>query len=215
MSGVPAPGRTVERVRARPDGLVRPALPVPEVVAALMAGPCPVADLVAAPAIGGKSMDRVVILGCRAVLILRRDREIAPATRAAGGRQVVAAHTGQALGVRVVESQRVQRQMIRPELEGALERVHPPDQRAVGNVVEEVEIHRCDAASAGRGDRVRDVGRLMAPAETAKLDRIEALGAVRDPVDPGPRQGGGVATLIGSGVGFDADLGIGRREPGL
>ena len=45
---VPAAERAIERVRARADRLVRPALPVGEVVPALVARRGPVADLVAA-----------------------------------------------------------------------------------------------------------------------------------------------------------------------
>ena len=48
--GLPAPDRAVEGVRARTDGLDRSALPVGEVVAALVTGPGPVRQLVAAEA---------------------------------------------------------------------------------------------------------------------------------------------------------------------
>ena len=71
---VPAPGDAVEGVGARTDRLVRPALPVDEVVPALVAGPRPVADLVAAPAVLGQAVDGVVVLGGGPILVLGRAR---------------------------------------------------------------------------------------------------------------------------------------------
>ena len=89
--GVPAPRRPVERVGPGPDRLVRQPPPVGEVVAALVAGPGPVRDLVAAPAVGGQADDRVVVLRRGPVLVLLRPRRRAPAPRAGRRRQVVAA----------------------------------------------------------------------------------------------------------------------------
>ncbi len=93
---IPAPGHAVEGVRAGTDGLVRPALPVGEVVAALVARPCPVADLVAVPAVR-QAVDGVVVLGRGAVLVLGRSRRRPPAARARRRRQVVAARRRSAL----------------------------------------------------------------------------------------------------------------------
>ena len=88
---VPAPRDAVEGVRARPDRLVRPALPVDEVVPALVPGPRPVADLVAAPAVLGEAVDGVVVLGRGAILVLgrARGRRASDARRrwSAGGRR--------------------------------------------------------------------------------------------------------------------------------
>ena len=88
---VPAPGHAVEGVRAGTDRLVRPALPVDEVVPALVARPRPVADLVAAPAVVGQPVDGVVVLRGGAILVLGGPRGRAPAAGArrwsAGGRR--------------------------------------------------------------------------------------------------------------------------------
>ena len=113
-----------------PDRLVRPALPVDEVVPALVAGPRPVADLVAVPAVLGQAMDGVVVLGRGAILVLGRACGRAPATRAGRRRQVVAAGPGQPLGVGVVEGQGVERQVVGLEGERRLERLDPVDQRS-------------------------------------------------------------------------------------
>src|SRR4029079_9731466 len=106
-----------EGVCAGSDRLVGPTLPIGEVVPALMPRPGPVGDLV--PTIAGavQGDGGVVILLRRAVLVLRRDGLVAPAPGAAGRRQVVAPRAGQALGHRVVEGQRVQRQVIRVEIQ--------------------------------------------------------------------------------------------------
>ena len=88
---VPAPARPVERVRPRPDRLVRASLPVGEVVAALVPRPRPVRDLVATEAGRGEALDGDVVLRGRPVVVLLVDRLRPPATRAraasAGGRR--------------------------------------------------------------------------------------------------------------------------------
>ena len=71
---VPAPRDAVEGVGARPDRLVRPTLPVDEVVPALVPGPRPVADLVAVPAVLGQAVDGVVVLRRGTILVLGRAR---------------------------------------------------------------------------------------------------------------------------------------------
>ena len=74
-----------------PDRLVRPALPVGEVVAALVAGPRPVADLVAAPAgLGQAVRRRGGTARPRGPRPARAGRSVAPAARAARRRQVIA-----------------------------------------------------------------------------------------------------------------------------
>ena len=102
--GVPAPGHAIEGVRAGPDRLVRPALPVGQVVPALVPGPRPVRDLVAAEPGVGQGHDGVVVLGRGAVLVLPG----ADAARASGARPCVVGRwspsgAGQALGIGVVE----------------------------------------------------------------------------------------------------------------
>src|SRR5690349_6450990 len=102
---------------ARADGLVRTALPIREVVAALVTGQRPVGDLVAAPAVLAQERDRVVVLRRRAILVLVRTRSIPPPAGARRRRQVIPELPGQALGVGVVERQRVERQMVGSEVE--------------------------------------------------------------------------------------------------
>ena len=160
MRGVPAAGRTVERMGARPDRLVRPALPVGEVVAALVARPRPVADLVAAPAVGRRDGGR------RGGTAPRRDPR--PARRSPASRQRRAPRrvgrwspSGpvRPSAVGVVERQGIQREVVRLEVERGFERVDPRVERAARDVVEQVEVDRGDAALAGAVDRVPDVGR--------------------------------------------------------
>ena len=106
-------------MRARADALERQALPVREVVADLVPGPRPVRDLVAAVAGRGEAvLGERVLLGS-AVLVLTGASTLAPAPRAAGRREVVAARS--ALGVRIVERQRVQREVVRLEREGGVD----------------------------------------------------------------------------------------------
>src|SRR5204863_6534542 len=76
-------------------------------------------------------------------------------------------------------------------------------------------VDRGDPAPASVVDRVRDVGRAMATTQPSELTRLEALGAERDAVDPGPGEGPRVATFVGAGVRLDQ---IGRascRERGV
>ena len=143
-------GRAVGRVRARPgsrrgaprssaastpskawapgpDRLVRPALPVGQVVAALVAGPGPVA----------RSRSRAKPAAREPVGRRGRTSPAARSSswpgrgraRASGGRrrrrQVVAARAGQALGVGVVEGQGVERQVVGLEGERRVERRAP------------------------------------------------------------------------------------------
>ena len=179
---VPAPRDAVEGVRARPDRLVRPALPVDEVVPALVAGPRPVADLVAAPAVLGQAVDGVVVLGRGPILVLGRARGRAPATRAGGRRQVVAAGPGQPFGVGVVEGQRVEREVVGREGERRLERLDPVDQGRVGHVVQEVEADRARCRPRAPRRRVR---RRRPPGGA------DPAAEARPPTSPGRRSRGG------------------------
>jgi len=65
--------------------------------------------------------------------------------------------------------QGVQREMVGLECNGGLERLHPGPDRAVGQVIEEIEIDRGDAAQPRFGDCVEDVDRTMPPPQTAEL----------------------------------------------
>ena len=47
----------------------------------------------------------------------------------------------------------------------------------------------------------------MAPPEALQLARLQRLGADRERVHPSRTEGGQVADLVGSGVGFQRDLG--------
>ena len=79
---VPASRHAVERVGTGPDRLVRLAGPVRRVVAPLVPGPRPIADLVAVPAGVGEAVDSVMVLGCGPVLVLDRPCLGPPAARA-------------------------------------------------------------------------------------------------------------------------------------
>src|SRR5207253_9592121 len=103
----PAARGAVERMRPGSDRLVRSPLPVDLVVAALVSGSSPVADLVTTPSVGAEPMNGVVVLGGGPVLVLLRDRDIAPPAGAAARGQVIAVRAGQPLGIRIVEGQGV------------------------------------------------------------------------------------------------------------
>src|SRR5439155_20092401 len=101
-----------ECVRPGADRLVRQAAPVGEVMAALMARAGPVADLV--PLVPGSRQPAVGDLVHRrgAVVVLAAPRLLAPAACAGTEREVVPGWPRQPLCIRVVERQRVQRQVI-------------------------------------------------------------------------------------------------------
>ena len=126
MTGlVPAPRDAVERVRSRTDRLVRAALPVHEVVTALVTGPAPVGDLVAAIARRAQSIHgQLVVLG-RAVIGLLGDRGLPPATSPRSSRQVIAQRTGQPLAVRIVQRERIGRDVVRDQRQGRIQSARP------------------------------------------------------------------------------------------
>ncbi len=128
--GVPAPVEAVEGMGARPDGFDRTALPVGEVVPALMPGPGPVRQLVSTEAGLGQAMRR---RGGTSRRPGRRPGPSAPARASVAPRRSSAGDrrpARSALGVRVVEDQGIQRQVVRAEAERALEAVGPGRQRS-------------------------------------------------------------------------------------
>ena len=157
--------RSGRRTRARPGRRASngSALPVREVVPGLVPGPRPVRDLVVAVARGGQAiLGKGVLLG-RAVLVLPGASTLAPSPRAARHGQVIAA-----LGV--VERQRVQRQVVRLECEGGVERRGPRSDGLAGRVVQQVDVHRRDPGRSRLPDGGRDVVRASAavPAPAAR-----------------------------------------------
>ena len=160
-------------------------------------------------------MDGVVVLGSRAVLVLEWSRVRPPAARAGGRRQVVAVGTGQAFGVRIVEGQGVEREMVGLEGERGVERLDPVDHGRVRGVVEQVEADRGDAGGARLGDGPDHVDDPMPSTQPPERCRGHRLGADRQPGDADSAKRGGVAPLIGSGIGLQGDLGAIRdAEPG-
>ena len=65
-------------------------------------------------------------------------------------------------------------------------------------------------ASRAAATVVGDVRRAVTPAERPELVGLEALGADRDPRDPGPRQAGEVSPVVGPRVRLERDLRAGR-----
>ena len=189
MGGVPAARRAVERVGARPDRLVRPALPVGEVVAALVARPRPVADLVAAPAVG-RPRRWTAWWYCAAARSssCSGDRPVAPAARAApasaGGRR--RARSGPRRPGRRGSGHRARGGPARASSAASSVSIQVAE-RAVRDVVQEVEVDRADARRRGprRPRRRRRPARWRRPSRRSSA-AIQALGAERDPVDPGP-----------------------------
>ena len=215
MGGVPAPRHAVEGVGARADRLVRPALPVGEVVAALVARPRPVADLVAAPAELGQSVHGVVVLrGGPVLVLLRRAPGRASGVRragSAGGRRP--ARSGPPRPGRRASGRRATggpaRGRARPRACRSRSSSEPSGTSySRSRLIEPMPPSRARAtASATSAGRWRRPSRRSSAA-------IQALGAERDPVDPGPGQGRRVAALVGPGVRLDRDLGaVGDAEP--
>ena len=212
---VPASGHAVERVRARPDGLVRPALPVHEVVPALVAGPRPVADLVAVPAGLGQAMSGVVVLAGGAILVLARAARAARQRRAPGGRrQVVAAwrrsappHPGRRGSARTATGGRARARG--PPRGSSIQSASD----ASGHVVQQVEADRSDAGRSRLGDGPHDVDDPVPSTEPAESGGGHRLGADRQPGHAGRPQPPGVAALVRPRVGLERDLGpVGQAE---
>ena len=146
---------------------------------------------------------------CSSIAFVRQRR--APALRG----QVVAGRPGQPLRIRVVEGQRVGRDVVRRERERRVQRRRPGLLALPGDVVQQVERHRPDARLASLGDRGLDVPRAVSSAQPPQQPVIERLRAQRDPrharVDERPR----VAAFVRPGVRLDRDLGArGQPEPG-
>ena len=128
-------------------------------------------------------------------------------------RQVVAVGAGQALGVGVVERQRVERQVVRREVEGGVERRHPAS-RAVwsGTSYRRSRLTDRDPGLARLGDGVGDVARPggggrggAARASSSDCAPIESR------VTPARDAARRVAALVRPGVGLERDLGVGGR----
>jgi hypothetical protein len=176
--------RAVERVSPRTDGLVRAPLPVGQVVAALMPGPRPVRDLVASPARRrpARSDARWYWSAARSSSCSGRAasrQRLAP--RAVGRWSPIS--PGETLGVRVVERQRVEREVVRAEVErGTFSSRLPAVDGLTRDVVQEVQVDGADPGGPclrhGRGHVLRGV----APAEAPQLRGVQALRAKRDPV---------------------------------
>ena len=109
---------TVKGVRAGPDGLVRQALPVDQVVPALLAGASEVGQLVPGEAGRGEAVVQPLVHLGGAVGILLGRGGGTPAPRPCARRQVVAKRARQAFGIGVVEGQGVGRHVIRGQGEG-------------------------------------------------------------------------------------------------
>ena len=147
------------------------ALPVGQVVAALMAGPRPVGDLVAAPAARRQHVRGEAVLLRGAVVVLLATGRLAPAPCARGSGKVVARLAREALGVRIVERQRVEREVVRAEIEGGPQCRLPAGDRLPRDVVQEVEVDRADAGRPCRRHGRGHVPRGVAPPEAPQLAR--------------------------------------------
>ena len=170
-------------------------------MAALVPGPGPVADLVAAPAVLREAHDRVVVHRRRPIVVLGRPRLLAPAAGPAARRQVVPVRPGEALGVGVVEGQRVEREVVRRERQRLVERDHPGRDRLVRDVVQQVEADRADARLRvpRRRPRRRPRGDDGGPSRRSSLG-IPLWAPSDSRVTPGAMLGGGVAALVGPGL---------------
>jgi hypothetical protein len=111
----------------------------------------------------------------RPVVVLALAGAVAPAPGAGRRRQMIAARSGEPLGIGVVEDQAVQRQVIGPEGERPFQALRPGRQRLARDVVQQVEVDGADPRRAGRRDGVADVRRGVTPAELAELAGMEAL----------------------------------------
>ncbi len=173
---VPASRDAVERVGAGTHRLVRLAGPVRQVVPALVAGAGPVRDLVAAEAGRGEAIDGEPVLVRRPVVVLLRTRPVAPAPGAAGRREVVAGGAGDALGVGVVERQRVGGHVVDAQLDRRVQRGRERVDRLAGHVVQQVDRdRRRSRRREPRGPRRRRATADAAgPAAGAAPDRTTA-----------------------------------------
>ena len=129
---VPATDDTIEGMGARPHGLVGTALPVGEVVAALVPGPRPVRDLVAAePGLREDEVAWWYWAAARSSSWAGRARSRQRRAPDVVGRWSPTGPVSPS-AIRVVEGQGVQRQVVRPELQRGVERGRPRRQRPSG-----------------------------------------------------------------------------------
>ena len=121
---------------------------------------------------------------------------------------MVARRAGQSLRVRIVQLQRVQREVVRLELQRSFERFRPAGERLARGVVQQVDVDRLDAGRPGRMHRLGHVPGCVPPTERRQLLRDQALGPERDPGHAGQALGDRIAPFIRSGVGLEAHLGV-------
>ena len=113
---------------------------------------------------------------------------------------MIAGRTGQALGVRVVERQRVQGQMVRVDVQCGVERRHPRSQISIRDVVQQVDVDRADARRARRRDGVADMPGAMATAELAQLVSSSDCAPKEMRVMPARRHAAGSPRSSGPGL---------------
>jgi hypothetical protein len=121
---------------------------------------------------------------------------------------VIAGRPGEPLGVRVIERQGIEREVVRLERQRRIERRHPRREIGIGDVVQEIDVDRRDPRGPGVSDGIGDMPRAMPPAELAQLGVIERLRPERQPADPEVAPRDRVAPLVRSRVGLERDLGI-------
>jgi hypothetical protein len=93
-----------------------------------------------------------------------------------------------------------------------IERRHPRREIRIGDVVQQIDVDGADTGLSGRGHALGDVSGSVATAELAQLGVVERLRPEGDPGDPGAAEGRRFATLVGTGVGLERDLGA-LRDP--
>src|ERR1035437_5454493 len=142
---------------ARTYGLVWAALPVGEVVAALVTGARPVGYLVATPPVRGQKLERELVLVGGPIVVLLSADPLTPLESAGGCREMVASLAGESLGAGVVERQGVQREVVGAERERPSKGALPSRHGLVGHVIEKVQAQGREAGGAGLGHRHRAV----------------------------------------------------------
>ena len=209
--GVPAARPAVERVRTGADRLVRQAPPVGQVVPALVARTRPVRDLVAAPACGGKPLDGVLVLRGRTVLVLLRAGAVAPASRAGGVGRWSPAGPVRPSAARIVEGQRVEREVVRRQCERGVERARPRT-RGSGRARRRAGRGSATRCSPARlGDGLGDVARRDVAGRAAAARRRSRLCAPKETrVTPGVAARPRGRPARRTRVRLERDLGVGR-----
>ena len=120
---------------------------------------------------------------------------LAPAPRARRGGQMVAHFAGQPLRVRIVQRQRVERKMVRGQVQRRLQAAPPARHGLAGHVVEQIQADRGDARRPGPRHGRGHVRRGVAPAEASQLAGVHALRPERDAIHARGGEGGQVAAL--------------------